>query len=312
MTQKFHPHVSRAYSLNTIWFLTITDEQHGMDLRLEQALSEALVEELTHELAPYLEPIMSRIKERVPIIIENCRRKLARSATSPVVEIISTPSATATGSSAHKSTSSERFSSGPGIPTECRFSGSNPEFIAHSAVLSSKAQGKQPLSLTNPPNKQYAGTSHDTSSSESSTDMFTAHSEVPAAIPMDDDTNVDNCFDIGDSSRLFNACGHFLSDDQPRLREDIFTTSADKGEASFREEGGQIQETGKQTTAQLPDSQSCTCPFGEGGFQDSTCAQPAGEQLYDPWLWEPNPPLDWDFVMKHVEFSHHNGQSGTE
>jgi hypothetical protein len=74
-----------------------------MNPRLERALCEALEEELTRELALVIEPIMTKIKGCIPAILENCRQKLAGTASSSDDEAVFTPSATSSGSGSNKS-----------------------------------------------------------------------------------------------------------------------------------------------------------------------------------------------------------------
>lgn len=83
------------------------DDQQGMSLRLERALSEALSEELTRELALVIEPAMTRIKGSIPAILESCRQKLISLSLPSDDEFISTSSSTSFGTG--------NSNSGPGL-----------------------------------------------------------------------------------------------------------------------------------------------------------------------------------------------------
>jgi len=73
------------------------DDQQGMTLQLERALSEALEEELTRELALIIEPVMIKIKGCIPAILESCRQKLISLSLSSNEEIVSASSSTPSG-----------------------------------------------------------------------------------------------------------------------------------------------------------------------------------------------------------------------
>jgi hypothetical protein len=189
----------------------------------------------------------------IPAIIESCRLKLMRTASSDGEETTLMPSATSP------------------------------------SVSSSSCELKSPKKSAERPG--------------SSTTYNIFGPKAPSMMPNVYEANIDDFFDIGDSSTLFTITGSSRSDSMPSVPKSISTVSAN-------ERGTAIKHTdfmegfGKQNIAYSPDSQSFTWPLEGARWDSGTYGQPESEQLNSAILREQEASPEWDLVMKNFDFLH--------
>jgi hypothetical protein len=300
-------------TLLTPHFLTslmTTDEQHGMSLRLERALSEALEEELTRELAPIIEPIMSKIKGCIPAIIESCRQKLMSTSPSSDDEAVFTPSVTSSGigssdSEPGSSTKQARHRASP-VASQC--SRSSVEVIPIAEVLSNKVQGRRPQCPVASTSDVGMDGQQEVSSPGSINNYIIFHPDGPPSARNLHENTISNSFDdsfaIEGEPELCPLPGAFPSDSDPATESSSAVSTKTGGIVSGPYDF--VEVLPQQNNMSLSGSPFPTWPLLEGGWDHGniTYGESGGEQQGDTTPQQLLPPQQWEVMMKDFDFSH--------